>query len=108
MRLWTPNTPRPKQLAPLVRAGVPEALRGEVWQRLSGASELMENTIENYRILVTKETPDEKVIFRDIHRTFPAHKDFQETGGDGQEALFRISKAYSVYDSEIGYCQVGT
>lgn len=23
----------------------------------------------------------------------------------GQEALFRISKAYSVYDSEIGYCQ---
>ena len=36
--------------------------RGEVWQRLSGASEKMESTIENYRILVTKETPDEKVI----------------------------------------------
>ena len=36
--------------------------RGEVWQRLSGASEKMENTIENYRILVTKETPDEKVV----------------------------------------------
>jgi len=105
LKLWTPNTPRPKQLAPLVKAGVPEALRGEVWQRLSGASEMMENTIENYRILVTKETPDEKVIFRDIHRTFPAHKDFKESGGDGQEALFRISKAYSVYDSEIGYCQ---
>ena len=35
--------------------------RGEVWQRLSGASEKMESTIENYRILVTKETPDEKV-----------------------------------------------
>ena len=32
-----------------------------MWQRLSGASEKMENTIENYRILVTKETPDEKV-----------------------------------------------
>merc|ERR1719357_1847698 len=65
----------------------------------------MENTIENYRILVTKETPDEKVIFRDIHRTFPAHEFFKEAGGSGQEALFRISKAYSVYDSEIGYCQ---
>ena len=29
----------------------------------------------------------------------------QESGGGGQEALYRISKAYSVYDSEIGYCQ---
>merc|ERR1719282_2268548 len=102
---WLPNQPPPKTVAALVKAGVPEALRGEVWQRLSGASEKMENTIENYRILVTKETPDEKVIFRDIHRTFPAHEFFKEAGGSGQEALFRISKAYSVYDSEIGYCQ---
>ena len=59
------------------RAGVPEALRGEVWQRLSMASEKMELTIENYRELVTKESPDEKVIFRDIHRTFPAHEFFK-------------------------------
>ena len=94
-----------KQLVSLVRAGVPEALRGEVWQRLSLASEKMDSTVENYRILVTKESPDEKVIFRDIHRTFPAHEFFKEAGGGGQEALYRISKAYSVYDSEIGYCQ---
>merc|ERR1719228_1535566 len=102
---WAPGNPRPKQLTALVKAGVPEALRGEVWQRLSGASEKMDRTVENYRILITKETPDEKVIFRDIHRTFPAHEFFKEAGGVGQEALFRISKAYSVYDSEIGYCQ---
>ena len=61
----------------VLRAGVPEALRGEVWQRLSMASEKMELTIENYRELVTKESPDEKVIFRDIHRTFPAHEFFK-------------------------------
>ncbi len=54
---------------------------------------------------VVQETPDEKVIFRDIHRTFPAHEFFREAGGAGQESLFRISKAYSVYDSEVGYCQ---
>ena len=41
------------------------------------ASEKMELTIENYRELVTKESPDEKVIFRDIHRTFPAHEFFK-------------------------------
>merc|ERR1719290_244422 len=102
---WLPNQPPPKTVAALVQAGVPEALRGEIWQRLSEASEVMENTIENYKILITKETPDEKVIFRDIHRTFPAHDFFKESGGGGQEALFRIGKAYSVYDSEIGYCQ---
>ena len=105
LQSWSHGPNRPRQLASLVQAGVPEALRGEVWQRLSGASERMESFIENYRILVTKESPDEKVIFRDIHRTFPAHEFFKESGGVGQESLFRISKAYSVYDSEIGYCQ---
>jgi len=105
LQVWGSGQPRPKQLPALVRAGVPEALRGEVWQRLSEASEEMERTIENYKILVTKETPDEKVIFRDIHRTFPAHEFFKDAGGTGQEALYRIGKAYSVYDSEIGYCQ---
>ena len=74
---WPPGGQRPKQLASLVQAGVPEALRGEVWQRLSGASEKMDLTVENYRELVTKESPDEKVIFRDIHRTFPAHEFFK-------------------------------
>lgn len=102
---WSPGAARPKQLAGLVRAGIPEALRGEVWQRLTGASENSQSVEENYKILITKETPDEKVIFRDIHRTFPAHEFFKESGGVGQEALYRIGKAYSVYDSEIGYCQ---
>ncbi len=34
-------------------------------------------------------------------RTFPAHEFFKEAGGVGQESLYRISKAYSVYDSEV-------
>ena len=95
----------PKQLPLLVRRGIPEALRGEVWQRVTGVSVQMDDIIETYRILTTKESPDEKVIMRDIHRTFPAHEFFKESGGVGQESLYRISKAYSIYDSEVGYCQ---
>ena len=96
----------PKNLPNLVRSvGVPEALRGEVWQRMTGASSQQEEIIETYKILITKESPDDKVILRDIHRTFPAHDFFKESGGVGQESLYRIAKAYSVYDSEIGYCQ---
>lgn len=45
------------------------------------------------------------MIQRDINRTFPAHDYFKEAGGLGQDSLYRISKAYAVYDSEVGYCQ---
>merc|ERR1719412_976847 len=104
---WDRDNPKvyPKILPVLIKNGVPEALRGEVWQRITGASLQQEEIIDAYRVLITKESPDEKVILRDIHRTFPAHEFFKEAGGVGQESLYRLSKAYSVYDSEIGYCQ---
>ncbi|KAG8234243.1 hypothetical protein J437_LFUL007750, partial [Ladona fulva] len=44
---------RPRQLAALVRQGVPEALRGEVWQRLANC-ENDTRTMDTYRILITK------------------------------------------------------
>ncbi|KAF5916642.1 hypothetical protein HPG69_005437 [Diceros bicornis minor] len=52
-----------------------------------------------------QDSAQESVITRDIHRTFPAHDYFKDTGGDGQESLYKICKAYSVYDEDIGYCQ---
>ncbi|XP_031628112.1 rab GTPase-activating protein 1-like isoform X2 [Contarinia nasturtii] len=95
---------RPKNLSHLVRLGIPEKLRDKMWQRLSG----VENNaalIDAYRLLLTKETKCETVIQRDINRTFPANKFFKEIGGSGQDALFKVSKAYAVYDTEVGYCQ---
>uniref|UniRef100_T1GFK8 Rab-GAP TBC domain-containing protein n=1 Tax=Megaselia scalaris TaxID=36166 RepID=T1GFK8_MEGSC len=47
----------------------------------------------------------EKVIRRDIARTYPEHDFFKEKDGLGQEALFNVMKAYSLYDREVGYCQ---
>ncbi|XP_018785767.1 PREDICTED: rab GTPase-activating protein 1-like isoform X4 [Bactrocera latifrons] len=95
---------RPKNLAPLVRLGIPEALREKIWQKLANVEGKTE-MLDMYKILITKETKCETVIQRDIHRTFPAHKCFKESGGSGQDSLFKVSKAYAVYDSEVGYCQ---
>ncbi|ESO96116.1 hypothetical protein LOTGIDRAFT_116192 [Lottia gigantea] len=102
---WHQNlSQRPKQVHHLVRKGVPEALRGEVWQLLAGVHE-GNDLLETYRIVIGKESDHESVIQRDINRTFPAHDFFKDAGGCGQDSLYKISKAYAVYDEEISYVQ---
>ncbi|XP_066588338.1 rab GTPase-activating protein 1-like [Prorops nasuta] len=101
---WQVNEQRPKLLIKLTKQGIPEALRGEVWQRLSNCDN-SQDMMAKYRDLIIKESSCESVILRDINRTFPAHDYFKETGGVGQDSLYRISKAYAIYDEEVGYCQ---
>ncbi|XP_061383096.1 rab GTPase-activating protein 1-like isoform X1 [Danaus plexippus] len=102
LRSWV--GPRPRALEQLVRVGVPEALRGEVWLRLAEVDQ-NDKLMETYRTLISKDCPFEAVIQRDIARTFPAHDFFREAGGLGQDSLLRMARAYAVYDHEVGYCQ---
>jgi len=102
---WRTNlSQRPKQLQRLVKKGIPEALRGEVWQLLACCQD-DESLIDYYRILITQETPYESVIRKDTSRTFPANEHFKESGSSGQDSIYRLCKAYSIHDKEIGYCQ---
>lgn len=103
---WSKCTPgqRPAGLKELIKHGIPEALRGEVWQRLV-MSDMDQGLIDAYRILITKDSTFEQIIKRDINRTFPANEYFKSTGGVGQDNLYKLCKAYSIFDEEIGYCQ---
>jgi Rab-GTPase-TBC domain len=50
------------------------------------------------QISIGQEDVDE-IISRDIHRTFPEHPQFGFE--QGQQALFRVLKAYSLHDLEV-------
>lgn len=101
---WDQQSDRPEKISELVLDGIPDKLRGHVWQLLSNAIDQTE-LVEKYHDFLNQPCPSEQVIMRDIHRTFPAHDYFKESGGKGQESLYKISKVYSLYDEEVSYCQ---
>lgn len=58
-----------------------------------------------YAYYMRQPTPHEKQIRKDLSRTFPDQEYFKDVSGTGQESLYHIVKAYSLYDEECGYCQ---
>ncbi|XP_074039117.1 ecotropic viral integration site 5 isoform X4 [Leptinotarsa decemlineata] len=97
---WKKQNPQIKEL---VRRGIPLHFRAIVWQLLCGANEAPEKKL--YAEYIKTKSPCEKVIRRDIARTYPEHEFFKEKDGLGQESLFNVIKAYSLHDREVGYCQ---
>ncbi|XP_017773983.1 PREDICTED: ecotropic viral integration site 5 ortholog isoform X2 [Nicrophorus vespilloides] len=91
------------QVRDYVRRGIPVHFRGIAWQLLCSATEATEKKL--YAEYIKTKSPCEKVIRRDIARTYPEHDFFKEKDGLGQESLFNVIKAYSLHDREVGYCQ---
>ncbi|XP_059848130.1 EVI5-like protein isoform X3 [Hypanus sabinus] len=92
-----------KLLRELIRKGIPHHFRGIVWQLLCNATDM---PVKNqYSELLKMTSPCEKLIRRDIARTYPEHEFFKGQDSLGQEVLFNVMKAYSLVDREVGYCQ---
>lgn len=123
----------PGFITEVVRKGIPNKLRGICWQYLcnahiashspttNGSSSSLSSLVitgnkesngyskdpirSKYSQYLLSNSPCEKVIKRDITRTFPEIDFFQNEAGPGQVGLFNIMKAYSIHDTEVGYCQ---
>ncbi|XP_001371043.3 TBC1 domain family member 10B [Monodelphis domestica] len=89
------------------RKGIPSSLRAKAWQFLSNSKELLDQNPGKFEEL-ERAPGDPKwldVIEKDLHRQFPFHEMFAARGGHGQQDLYRILKAYTIYRPDEGYCQ---
>ncbi|KAI7868868.1 rab-GTPase-TBC domain-containing protein [Spinellus fusiger] len=86
-----------------IRRGIPPSLRGMAWQLLTKSKD--SQLEQHYMELLKSSSPYEKMIQRDLARTFPGHTFFKDRDGVGQEGLYNVVRAYSMYDLEVGYCQ---
>ncbi|CAK7207500.1 GTPase activating protein (GAP) [Sporothrix eucalyptigena] len=91
----------------LIRVGLPNRLRGEMWELTSGSiylrfdnPNLYTDTLEKYK---GQESLAIDEIEKDLNRSLPEYAGFQSEEGIGR--LRRVLTAYSWVNPEVGYCQ---
>jgi len=84
-----------------VQRGVPAEHRGEIWLSISDSLDAHLDML--YWQLLNEHCPYERAINQDLGRTFPEIPLFKTE--EVRKQLYNIMKAYSIYDSEVGYCQ---
>jgi len=87
--------------------GIPYSIRGRVWKYLCGMENFKADNENHHFEVYLKDTKTEiiEVIERDIDRCYPDHIMFRDANGVGQKDLFRLLKAYTFFNPNIGYAQ---
>ncbi|KAI7859547.1 rab-GTPase-TBC domain-containing protein [Circinella umbellata] len=89
--------------------GIPDCWRRDAWYFLcTDGLRTFKNDQElreQYKSLLSKPSPHERQIDLDIARTMHGHIMFRQRYGQGQRALFNVLRAFSEFDTEVGYCQ---
>lgn len=91
-----------------VYKGIPLQLRGEVWCLLLDIPKVKEEKKDFYENLKARAcgvSPDIRQIDLDVNRTYRDHIMFMTRYDVKQQALFHVLTAYSMYNTEVGYCQ---
>ena len=85
----------PRQFQYNLHKGLPPPIRGMLWQLMSNSkSEALE---QEYLELLELPSRFEKIIKRDLGRTFPGHESFKDENGPGQQSLLNVLKGFHVY-----------
>ncbi|KAI0999108.1 putative GTPase-activating protein [Podosphaera aphanis] len=116
MRLWgeylrengrNVTTIRQPTFHKLIRVGLPNRLRGEIWELTSGSLFLRLENPSKYSETLTKFEGRDSLaideIEKDLNRSLPEYAGFQSEEGIGR--LRRVLTAYSWTNEEVGYCQ---
>ncbi|KAG8995847.1 hypothetical protein FRB94_008735 [Tulasnella sp. JGI-2019a] len=95
------------QCTRLIQVGLPNKLRGEMWETLSGSLYLRFANPNVYQSLLQEHlgqtTMSTEEIEKDLTRSLPEYAGFQSNRGI--DALRRVLTAYSWKNPELGYCQ---
>ncbi len=91
----------------LIRVGLPNRLRGEIWEISSGSLYTRLRSPNLYTETLSKHSGKDSLaieeIEKDLNRSLPEYPGFQSEEGIGR--LRRVLTAYSWINEEVGYCQ---
>ncbi|KAG5518027.1 hypothetical protein PMAC_003211 [Pneumocystis sp. 'macacae'] len=91
----------------LIQIGLPNRLRGEVWELCSGSMLMRWFHVNEYEKLQQKYEGQINVnmeeIEKDLNRSLPEYPAYQTD--EGKDALRRVLTTYSWKNPELGYCQ---
>ncbi|XP_065662231.1 USP6 N-terminal-like protein isoform X2 [Hydra vulgaris] len=86
--------------------GIPPRVRGEAWKKILNLQNVAKKGVyEKFKKVALENSPDIRQIDLDVNRTYRDHIMFRDRFGVKQQALFNVLAAYSIYNTEVGYCQ---
>lgn len=93
-----------------VYKGIPDKLRSQVWIKLLNLEKVMKdaknrNKYQEMLRLAREWGTEARQIDSDVNRQFREHIFYRERYSIKQKSLFNVLVAYSMYNSEVGYCQ---
>ncbi|MES1919943.1 hypothetical protein MHBO_001685 [Bonamia ostreae] len=96
-----------KKMRSRIRKGIPSQFRRVIWQHLSGSFITKLDNPDLYgKIIASKKmSPVIFQIEKDINRTYQSGSFSREYEDRFSKSIFNVLNAFSLYCSEIGYCQ---
>ncbi|XP_034650696.1 USP6 N-terminal-like protein isoform X1 [Drosophila subobscura] len=108
MKMLAKWPPPQDKLHTRVYKGIPKAVRWPAWKKLLNVDQSIANNVGVYpRMLqlAKKYSTETRQIDADVNRQFRDNLAYRERYSIKQCSLFNVLNAYSIYNSELGYCQ---